>query len=54
MQATDQQLGEVVVIGYGTQKKATLTGSVSTVSGVDVAKSPSPISPILYRAAFPD
>ncbi len=29
-------------MGYGTQKKSTLTGSVSTVSGTDVAKSPSP------------
>src|SRR6266496_3842661 len=42
LQSTTQQLGEVVVVGYGTQRKATLTGSVSTVSGSDVAKSPSP------------
>jgi TonB-dependent SusC/RagA subfamily outer membrane receptor len=28
---TNKQLGEVVVVGYGTQKKATLTGSVATV-----------------------
>ena len=42
LQQVDQQLGEVIVVGYGTQKKATLTGSVSTVSGPDVAKSPSP------------
>ena len=40
--STSQQLGEVVVVGYGTQKKSTLTGSVSTVSGTEVAKSPSP------------
>jgi len=28
----NQQLGDVVVVGYGTQKKATLTGAISTVS----------------------
>jgi len=32
-------LDEVVVVGYGTRKKATLTGSVTSVSG-DVVKSP--------------
>ncbi|EHQ25905.1 SusC/RagA family TonB-linked outer membrane protein [Mucilaginibacter paludis] len=35
-----KSLNEVVVVGYGTQKKATLTGSVSVISGGDVAKSP--------------
>jgi TonB-linked SusC/RagA family outer membrane protein len=35
-------LNEVVVVGYGTQKKATLTGSVATVKGEDLAKSPQP------------
>jgi len=35
-------LGEVVVVGYGTQKKATLTGSVSVVRGEDLVKSPQP------------
>jgi len=33
---SSQALGEVVVVGYGTQKKATLTGSVSQVAGKDV------------------
>ena len=33
MEETSQQLKEVVVIGYGTQKKKDLTGSVSTVDG---------------------
>lgn len=42
LQQLNQQLGEVVVVGYGTQKKATLTGSVATVAGSEVAKSPSP------------
>lgn len=40
--ASGQALGEVVVVGYGTQKKATLTGSVASVSGNDIRKSPAP------------
>ncbi|SDE02726.1 SusC/RagA family TonB-linked outer membrane protein [Niabella drilacis] len=35
-------MNEVVVIGYGTQKKATLTGSVSSVKGDELKKSPQP------------
>ena len=31
-------LNEVIVVGYGTQKKATLTGAVSTVKGKDLNK----------------
>jgi TonB-linked SusC/RagA family outer membrane protein len=42
LQQVDQQLGEVVVVGYGTQKKATMAGSVATVSGSEIVKSPSP------------
>jgi TonB-linked SusC/RagA family outer membrane protein len=37
-----EQVNEVVVVGYGTQRKATLTGSVSQVSGSEIAISPSP------------
>ncbi|PWJ58018.1 TonB-linked SusC/RagA family outer membrane protein [Dyadobacter jejuensis] len=33
-----QTLDDVVVIGYGTQKKSDVTGSVATVSGKDVVK----------------
>jgi TonB-linked SusC/RagA family outer membrane protein len=33
MEESSEQLGEVVVIGYGTQKKVTLTGSVSVIDG---------------------
>ncbi|GAA4808175.1 TonB-dependent receptor [Olivibacter ginsenosidimutans] len=40
--ADAQALNEVVVVGYGTQKKATLTGSVSEVKGADLVKSPQP------------
>lgn len=32
------ELGEIVVVGYGTQKKSDLTGAVSTVSGRDLAE----------------
>ena len=32
----DTSLNEVVVIGYGTQKKETLTGAISTLSGDNV------------------
>jgi len=35
-----KNLEEVVVVGYGTKKKATLTGSVGEINGKDVAKSP--------------
>lgn len=35
-------LNELVVVGYGTQKKATLTGSISQVKGGDLVKSPQP------------
>jgi TonB-linked SusC/RagA family outer membrane protein len=34
-------LEEVVVVGYGTQKKETMTGSISKVGGAEIVKSPS-------------
>jgi TonB-linked SusC/RagA family outer membrane protein len=42
MKPIASQQNEVIVVGYGTQKKATLTGSVSTVAGSEIAVSPSP------------
>jgi TonB-linked SusC/RagA family outer membrane protein len=42
LQEDVQNLDEVVVVGYGTQKKATLTGSVSSVGGATLEKSSSP------------
>jgi TonB-dependent SusC/RagA subfamily outer membrane receptor len=36
-----QNLNEVVVVGYGVQKKATISGSVVSVKGADLQKSPS-------------
>lgn len=40
--ANSSQINDVVVVGYSTQKKATLTGSVSVVKGSDLVKSPQP------------
>ncbi len=37
-----KSLEEVVVVGYGTQKRATVTGSISTVKGAELVKSPQP------------
>ncbi|WP_256011425.1 SusC/RagA family TonB-linked outer membrane protein [Desertivirga xinjiangensis] len=42
MNADQKSLEEVVVVGYGTQKKITLTGAVSSVSGKEIRQSPSP------------
>src|SRR5690606_8473270 len=36
----DQQLEEVVVVGYGTQRKSDLTGSVGLVSGKELLQAP--------------
>lgn len=36
MKSIAQQMGEVVVIGYGTQRKENLTGAISTVSGKEL------------------
>ncbi|MDH7911605.1 TonB-dependent receptor [Winogradskyella sp. SYSU M77433] len=35
-----ESLNEVVVVGYGTQKKADLTGAISTVKSEDIARTP--------------
>lgn len=35
-----KELDEVVVVGYGTKKKATVTGSISEIDGKAIAKSP--------------
>ncbi|GAA0546113.1 TonB-dependent receptor [Chitinophaga japonensis] len=40
MEADPKSLEEVVVVGYGTQKKVNLTGAVATVSGDDMLKRP--------------
>ena len=40
MVAANSQLTDVVVVGYGTQKKVTVTGSVATVKGAELEKAP--------------
>ena len=40
LQASTQQLTDVVVVGYGTQKKVTVTGAVTAVKGAELDKSP--------------
>jgi len=42
LSSDSKSLDELVVVGYGTQKKATLAGSVSQVKGADLVKSPQP------------
>jgi TonB-linked SusC/RagA family outer membrane protein len=40
MEPETSLIGEVVVVGYGTQKKTTLSGSVAAVKGTEIVKSP--------------
>ena len=40
LQATAASLDQVVVVGYGTQKKVNLTGAVSTISAKDLSVVP--------------
>ncbi|GEO06971.1 SusC/RagA family TonB-linked outer membrane protein [Adhaeribacter aerolatus] len=40
LEADAKALEEVVVVGYGTQKKETVTGAVTSVKGAEVTKSP--------------
>lgn len=42
LKAKVSKMDEVAVIAYGSQKKLTLTGAVSSVSSADLVKSPSP------------
>src|ERR1700744_5746968 len=36
LRTTDKSLDEVVVVGYGVQKRATITGSVATLQNKDI------------------
>lgn len=40
MQTDEKSLDEVIVVGYGTQKKSEQTAAISTVNGDDLLKSP--------------
>ncbi len=53
LQASTQVLDQVVVVGYGTQRKRDLTGSISSVKGDELAKLPStnPISSLQGKVA---
>ncbi|MDR2683347.1 MAG: TonB-dependent receptor [Dysgonamonadaceae bacterium] len=53
LEEIDQELDEVVVIGYGVQKKSDVTGSISSVSGKDLTLAPvaSPIQALQGKAA---
>lgn len=42
LRAADETLNEVVVVGYGTQQKKDLTGSVVSIKGRDVLQVPGP------------
>ena len=44
LKPVDDTLEDVVVVGYGTQRKANLTGSVSTVGGNTLTQRPAPNS----------
>lgn len=41
LKAAPESLNEVVVVAYGTQKKISVTGALTTVKGEELAKSPS-------------
>lgn len=47
--AKENKIDEVVVIGYGTQRKEAVTGSVATVKGDALREVPSPTLPRHYR-----
>jgi len=49
----NEQLGEVVVVGYGTQKKVNLTGSVSVISGKDLTERPVASTSLALQGAAP-
>jgi len=40
LSAASNQMNEVIVVGYGTQKKVTVTGAVTAVKGESLVKSP--------------
>lgn len=50
---SSQQLDQVVVVGYGTQRKIDVTGSVATVKGEDISKQASvnPVSALQGKVA---
>jgi TonB-linked SusC/RagA family outer membrane protein len=53
LKPADAELADVVVIGYGTQKKANLTGAVATVTGNTLLERPAPNSVNLLQGRLP-
>ncbi|MDB5139193.1 MAG: SusC/RagA family TonB-linked outer membrane protein [Mucilaginibacter sp.] len=53
LQAQSNELQQVVVVGYGTQKKVDVTGSIATVKGSDLASQPdaNPVSALQGKVA---
>ncbi len=53
LSASSEMLEQVVVVGYGTQRKLDVTGSVATVKGEEIAKqiSPNPVSGLQGKVA---
>lgn len=53
LQSSDQSLEEVVVVGYGTQRKIDLTGAIAQVKGEEIANMPNanPISSLQGKVA---
>ena len=51
--ADEQKLNEVVVVGYGTQQRGSVTGAIASVSGHDIASQPvaDPTQALQGRAA---
>jgi len=49
-----QNLEEIVVVGYGTQRKETLTGSIANVAGKRSRKALLPISAVLLSENYRD
>ncbi|MBZ4190169.1 TonB-dependent receptor [Niabella beijingensis] len=53
MQATDTKMNEVIVVGYGTQRKKDITGAVSSVSSEEMNKTPSTSIAEMLRGKAP-
>lgn len=53
LERSDKKMDEVVVVGYGTQKKVNLTGAVSTVSGPELIKRPAANTALLLQGKVP-
>ncbi|ANH83994.1 hypothetical protein A8C56_15720 [Niabella ginsenosidivorans] len=53
LERSDKKMDEVVVVGYGTQKKVNLTGAVSTIAGPELVKRPAANTALLLQGKVP-